>query len=147
MLNLEEISLILNEVKAPKEIYNEVIQKAEQLEAEKKEERAATKVKSKNEYVIMVRGDKALADVLSQGWVVQVPAETDNATIISRFQAAAGEHNAASKKKKNYITDWIDLFSAIKRKFTKAHNIHVKTKEAVQVIVILDEKVGEVPIA
>ena len=146
-LNTEEIEGILLDLKIEQETYAKILQEVTELEEEKKAAREGGKKKSKNEFVICVRGDKQLAEILQQGWVVQVPAESDNATLISRFQQATGDHNAASTRKKSYITEWVDFFNAIKRKFSKNHNFHIKTKDAVRVIVLEQTNVGETPVA
>lgn len=146
-LSLEDITFCMQKIELDKEKYNALVQELEAAEEEKKAAREGGKKKSKNEFVICVRGDKQLAEILQQGWVVQVPAESDNATLISRFQQAAGDHNAASTRKKSYITEWVDFFPSLKRKFSKNHNFHVKTKEAVRVIVLEETNVGETPTA
>lgn len=146
-LTLEDVMLCAQKAQLDKDKYNILLAELETAEEEKKAMREGGKKKSKNEFVICVRGNKELADILQQGWVIQVPAESDNATLISRFQQATGDHNVASTRKKSYITEWVDFFGAIKRKFTKQYNFHVKTKEAVRVIVLESTNVGETPTA
>ena len=146
-VKVDELEFLLNQLDVANEVKSKILDEVKALEEEKKSEREAGKSKAKNEFVVFVRGDEELQKVLQQAWIVQVPESSDNASLITRMQEAAGEHNASSKRKKSYITEWADFFEAVKRKFTKERNFHVKTKTPAQVIVLTKGEVGEIPVA
>lgn len=139
-IKLDELQELLVQASVPTDKIKVVLQDAQELEAKKKEEREANKApKSKNEFVIAVRGNEQLKAVLQQGWVVSVPTGTDNSTLVERFVKAAKEHNMNVKKAKGTLLTWSDFFERLKRVYSKVESFHIKTKEPVRVVVITDE--------
>jgi hypothetical protein len=143
MLNITEIEEILLNVSVDKEIHNKIIQLAELLEQEKKNERESDAKKSKYKLTVFIRGDKELAEKVQQAWVTKTLEELPDETIVGKLQEAAGMHNAASKKKRNYITTFADLFEFLKRKFSKEVGVAISTKTPVRVIVLENSDVCE----
>jgi hypothetical protein len=142
-LKIEEVIDALKQENIPAQTLVSIETKLEELEKEKKEDRASNSggVKSKNEFVIVVRGDEELKKTLQQGWVVQVKQGDDIQTLPSRFASAAKEHNAKQKRKKNPISIWRDFFQYCKRPFVKNLGVNIKTKEPVQVVVLEKEEI------
>lgn len=142
-LKIEEIISILQEEQLPSDKLRSIASKLETVEQEKKDEREETKEpKSKNEFVIFVRGDQNLKKVLQQGWVVQVKSGEDIQCLPLKMRDAAKDNNAKQKRKKKPLTTWASFFAACKRPFLKERGINVKTKEAVQVVVLENEEIG-----
>ncbi len=141
-LNIDEIISALRDEKIDPKILVAVETKLEKIEQDKKADRSSTP-KGKNEFVIMVRGDAALKKILQQGWVVQVKKGSDIQNLPIALQAAAKDNNDSQKKKKAPVKTWRELFQYCKRPFLKNRDILVKTKEPVQVVVLLNEGVDE----
>lgn len=143
-LTLEEIQESLTQSGLDLAVRSKVIKALEEAEAEKKADRATDSgdgPKAKNQFVIVVRGDDALAKTLQSGWVVSVKDGDDISTLKDRFSKAAKAQNDKQKRKKRFIDNWPDFFQYIKRAFTKAESFQPKTKEAVQVVVLTSDKV------
>jgi hypothetical protein len=135
-LKIEDIIEALREEKIPAPTIIAVQNKLEAIQEELKAERKSDVPKAKNEYVIVVRGDASLAAILQQGWVIQVPFGSDIQNIRSKFTDAAKEHNTNQKRKKNIVQKWSEFFQYCKRPFVKSRGINIKTKQAVQVVVL-----------
>ena len=142
MLKIEELQEILVQSGVDLVLRSKIIKEAEELEAEKKADRGSDSTpKSKNKFVIVVRGDDNLAKELQSGWVVSVAENDDVSTLVERFGKAARAQNDAQKRRKRFIQNWDEFFQSLKRKFSKAENFQPKTKEIVQVIVLTSDKV------
>ena len=135
-IKIEDIIETLREEKIPANSIIAIQNKLEAIQEELKAERKSEVPKTKNEFVIVVRGDSSLAKTLQQGWIVQVPAGSDIQNLGSKFTDAAKEHNNNQKRKKNIIQKWSDFFQYCKRTFVKTRNINIKTKQPVQVVVL-----------
>jgi uncharacterized protein len=141
-LTLEEIQESLTQTGLALDVRSKVVKALEEAEAAKKADRGSDSTpKSKNKFVIVVRGDNNLAKELQSGWVVSVAENDDVSTLVERFGKAARAQNDAQKRKKRFIQNWDEFFQSLKRKFSKAENFQPKTKQPVQVIVITRESV------
>jgi len=128
-IQIEELAHLLNEVKIEVNLYNQIIQNAEKLEEEKKQERELSKVNtSKNEFVVLVKTDKELTSDDIVAHVFSIPLDSDPNLLIGKITKAGTENNLASKRKNNLVTDFDDI-PHIKRKFYKEEDINLKTKE------------------
>lgn len=122
---------------------SKIMKEAESLEADKKAEKSSNfGPKAKNKFVIMVRGDKTLADKVQQGWIIKVKENDDTNTLVERIKNAAKEQNVNGRKK-SIVNTFADVFKYLKRKFSKAHNWQPVTKEPAQVIVLEHEHINE----
>ena len=142
-ISIEELSelLIQGGIK-DSTIRSNIIKEAKILEETKKEDKKdSTGPKQKNKFLICVRGDEKLKEVLQAGYIVKVPESSDNSTVHDRIVKAARLQNEGSKAKKMKILSYRDFFMACKRKFTKQHDIQQLTKEAVEVIVLESEDI------
>lgn len=143
-LKLEEIESALLTVELDAKKRAEILKAAEEIENEKKEDRAANpKTKSKYKLTVLVRGDKELAEKVQQAWVVKTLEEQDDNTLIERIGRATGIHNANQKRKKNFIETFADFFEFCKRSVTKQEEVAVQTvtKTPVRVVVLENERI------
>ena len=70
------------------------------------------------------------------GWVVQQKDGADAGAILAKLSDAAKAQNETAKRKKNLISNFTDLFGALKSKFLKEKELRIKTKEAARVLVV-----------
>lgn len=139
---LDEVIAVLNESGVPPDKVNIVRTELEELEKEKKEERAENKEpKAKNQFVIVLNdssnvlvGGKVTLENLT-GWVLQLREGDDPVTAIDRVKRAAKQQNTKIKKfVKAPLKSFGDAVQNLRRAFTKAEGVHVKTKEEVRVL-------------
>ncbi len=143
-LKLDEITEALTQAGLDINARKKAIAIMEQMEKEKKEDRADNAVpKSKKQFVICLRGNGVdLKDKISAGYIVQVSDTYDiQGRLINDMVDASKEHNQNTKKKANFINTWLNLFAKVKRGCVKNKGIAVKTKEAVQVVFLENEEV------
>lgn len=139
MIKIEQIESVLRENKVNADVLQKVVSRLKDIEEENKPEKGAAKAKS--EFIIALRGDANLKAQVAAGWVIQVKEGDDPARLIDKMTKAANDHNAAIRKKALRIQTWAQLFSYIKRKFSKEQGFQPKTKNAVQVIVLENENI------
>jgi len=137
-ISLETVEATLLEKKIDNIKVQEIIKDLTVAVEEEKEERAANAApKSKWEHVIILNDpDGTLIKGEVMGWVVQQKLGEDASKIPYELSDAAKAQNETVKRKKNLITSFTDLFSALKSKFAKEKGLRIKTKEAVRVLVI-----------
>jgi len=142
-LKLDEIQDALTQAGLDINARKKAISIMEQMEKEKKEDRADNSApKSKKQYVICLRGPASLKDSVSAGYIVQVSDTYDiQGRLTSDMVDASKEHNQNTKKKANFVNTWLSFFAKIKRGCVKSKGIAVKTKEAVQVVFLESEDV------
>ncbi len=70
--------------------------------------------------------------------VIQIPEGQDAGQTLDRLYAAVYDQKAASKRKVKNINSVQDAAFLLKRRFSKNHNIHIKTKEPVRVLISND---------
>lgn len=107
------------------------------LEEIVKELKNDPKEKVKWEHVIVLYDkDDVLKDKEIAGWVVQQHESADAGLILSKLSSAAKNQNEAAKRKKNVITNLVELFENLKPKWVvKDKNIRIKTKELTRVVI------------
>lgn len=136
-VSLEDVEAILLERKIdpPKvqEILKELTQAAEE---EKEDNKANAGPKAKWEHIIVINDpDNKLGSEFT-GWVVVQQDGQDSGLILGKLRDAAKEQNDGSKRKKNKIEDFGNLFQSLKPKFLKDKGLKVKTKESVRVLTV-----------
>lgn len=138
-IQIEELALLLNEAEIPADKYNKIIQSAEALEEEKKQERALNKEKKgKNQFIVLVKTHKEITDDDLVAHVFQIPQEDDPNDLLKKVVKAGTEQNLTSKRKNNLVKEFDDVVH-IKRKFLKEQNIMLKTKEDWTRVVVLPQ--------
>ncbi len=137
---------ILRDQKIDPKILTEIETKLEAVEADSKEERGSAGPKAKNEFVIVVRGDAALKKILQQGWVLNVKEGFDIQTLPEVMKSIAADNNAGQKRKINPLKKWAEFFQHCKRRWLKVKDVHIKTKEPVQIVVLNDEEIEKTTI-
>lgn len=143
-LKIEDVEKVLRDQKLDVAVIKKVVNELEAVEEENKAERGSGVPKQKNQFVIVVKGDESMKDKGLAGWVVQIPEGDDVAQTLPRLKRAAVATVNAQKRKKRAITTVADAMQYSKRAFTKAENINVKTKEYVQVVISIDDKLDHV---
>ena len=143
-LKIEDIEQVLREQKLDVAVIRKVIDQLEDVEEDKKADRGTGLPKQKNQFVIVVKGDASMKDKSLAGWVVQIPEGDDVAQTLPRLKRAAAATVNAQKRKKRAISTVADAMQFSKRAFTKAENINVKTKEYVQVLITVDDRLDHI---
>lgn len=135
-IDIEEIEAKLLEKHFDPAKVAEVVKELVDIAEELKEDKAANGPKQKWEHVIILNDpDGILKDKEIAGWVVQQEAEADAGIILSKLKDSARTQNESAKRKKNTITNFLELFEYLKPKFTKEKKIKIKTKELTRVLV------------
>lgn len=136
-IDIEQIETTLLERKVEplkvKEILKDLIQAAE----EDKEDNAAEKgPKLKNEFLIVLNDPEGKIKDEFTGWVITQSEGMDSSLALSKLTDAVRNQNEVTKKKKNIIKSFSELFHGLKPKSLKEKGIKIKTKEAVRVILV-----------
>jgi len=143
-INIDELNDLLTQAGIELEKRKLVLKEAEELEQEKKDEKAANKgPKATKEFVVIIRGEPELKDKIQQAWIVQRKAEADNSCLVNEIKEVAREFNVGQKRQKRVVNAFRDVFRYVKRSFWKPKDIMVKTKEPVQVVIIEKEYINE----
>ncbi len=137
-MTIEQVEATLLEHKIEIAKVHEIIKDlAQAAEEEKADRKAEGGPKQKWEHVIVLNDpDGKMTKDEFVGWVVQQENGQDAGLILSKLVDAAKVSNDAAKRKKNVIKNFMDLFGALKPKFTKEQNIKIKTKEPVRILVV-----------
>lgn len=115
------------------EVVKELVEVAEEIQEDKT---AAAGPKQKWEYVIVLNDKEGiLTDKEIAGWVVQQEADADAGLIFSKLKDSAKAQNEGAKRKRNVITNFVELFEYLKPKFTKEKKVRIKTKELTRVLI------------
>ena len=136
-LKIDEVIAVLSDSGVPSDKVAIVRKELEQIETEKKEERADNKTpKAKSEYVIVLSDPDGKVKGDFVGWVVQIEEGQSPAAVLDKIKTAAATQNSSVKKFiKNPLKTFADAFENVRRKFTKTEKVHVKTKTPVLVVV------------
>jgi hypothetical protein len=136
-ISIEEVEAVLLEKKFDPNKVAEIIKELEEVAEEIKNDNAAVAgPKQKWEFVIVLNDKEGyLKDKEIAGWVVQQEADADANLILSKLKDAAKAQNEAAKRKKNVISNLVDLFEGLKAKFTKEKKVRIKTKELTRVLI------------
>jgi hypothetical protein len=135
-ITIEQVEATLLERKVEPVKIQEIIKDLTQAAEEEKEERANDGPKPKWEHVIVLNDPEGKIKDEVTGWVVQQRDGQDAGLILSKLTDAAKSQNESSKRKKSLIKSYLDLFDALKAKFTKEKGLRIKTKEPVRVLVV-----------
>ncbi len=140
-IDIDEVEAVLLQKKIEPVKVQEIVTELGKVAEEIKEGNAADKgEKEKWEHVIILNDkDGILKDKEIAGWVVQQREGDDAGAILAKLTEAAKSQNEAAKRKKNVISNYLDLFESLKSKFLKEKKVKIKTKELTRVI-ITDEK-------
>jgi hypothetical protein len=144
-IKLDELASLLDDIDLTPAVRKSILQQAEQLEEEKKQEREENKLpKSKNQFVVVVKTHVEISDEDIVAHVFQIPQEYDPNNLLGDLVSATTDHNLSQKRKKNVLEEFDDV-TKIKRAFLKPKNIHVKTKDDWTRVVVLpkDFKLGK----
>lgn len=141
-VKIEDIEDTLRKQKLDVAVIKNVVQELKEIEEENKAERSGVP-KAKNQFVIVVKGPAQLKGLSIGGWVVQIPEGQDVNDTLPRLKKAAAATVAAQKRKRRDIDTVADAMRLSKRKFTKEQNVHVKTKEMVQAIVVTEDSLDK----
>ena len=89
---------------------------------------------AKWEHIIFVNDPDNKVGTEMTGWVVKQLEGQDSGLITGTLTDAAKTFNESSKKKKNLIKSFGELFAYLKPKFLKEKGLKIATKEAVRII-------------
>ena len=136
-IDIEEVESVLLEKKIDPTKVSEVIKQLEEVVEELKEDRKANALpKQKWEYLIVLNDpDGKIKDEVT-GWVIQQREGQDSGLALGKLTDAAKAQNETSKRKKNLITSFGELFAYLKPKFAKEKGMFVKSKQPVRVFVV-----------
>lgn len=136
-IKIEEVIEALQKLKIPGATIAAVESELEQIQEEKKEEKA-TKKKGKNQFVtILLDPENKLVNLGDfTAIVTQIPSEDDAGTVLSRIYKAAYDYNATKKGRKFPVKGVAEAVGAVKRKQFKEANVAIKSgKETVRVLI------------
>lgn len=130
-----EATLLERKIDPPKvaEIIKDLTQAAEE-DAQDRRDNAAPK--QKWEYAIVINDPDNKLGTEWTGWVAQQREGQDLGLLLGKLTDAAKTSNESSKRKKNLIKSFGELFAYLKPKFTKEKGVRIKTKEAVRVLTV-----------
>jgi len=136
-VSLENVEAILLERKMEpikvQEIVKELMEAAEEEKADAKNEGGP---KPKWEHIIVVNDPDNKLGTEFTGWVVIQQEGQDSGLVLSKLRDAVKEQNESSKRKKNILQNFGELFQDLKPKFLKERGLKIKTKEQVRVLTV-----------
>ena len=135
-VDIEQVEATLLERKVEPVKVQEILKDLQQAVEEDKADRAAQGPKPKWEYLIALNDPEQKIKGDFTGWVFQQKEGQDSGLALGKLTDAAKSQNESSKRKKNLIKSFGELFQFVKPKFTKEKGVHVKTKEAVRVFIV-----------
>jgi hypothetical protein len=136
-IDIEEVQSVLLEKKIDPVKVAEVVKQLEKVAEELKEDRKVNAApKQKYEYVVIINDPEKTIKGNYDAWVVQQREGQDTELVFSKLTDAAKNQNDSAKRKKNVIKCFGELFQSLKSKFAKEKGIRIKTKEAVQILVV-----------
>ena len=131
-LKIDDIAEVLAQNKVASTTIKQILEDLKQVEEESKS--VSGVAKSKNKFVLVLKGDKSLHSQVQVGWVVQTKEDFVESQLPAAIEAAKLANNNAQKRKKNPISSLADFFVRVKARFTKENNFKVKTKQPVQIV-------------
>lgn len=142
-ISIEDVTAALQETKIPKESQGQILNRLQQIIAEEQAIKEENKLpKQKNEFgVILFDPEGLVAGKEFTAAVYQIPQGDDHSLVLGKIAQAAGEQNAAAKRKKFQFDTLGSAIQGIKRKFIKEKNVNLKTKNPVTVL-ISNNKLG-----
>ena len=130
-----EATLLERKIEPPKvqEIIKDLMKAAEE---EKEDAKANAAPKLKWEHVIVLNDPESKVSGDFTGWVVKQREGQDAGLVLDKLSDAAKSQNEASKRKKNIIKSFADLFESLKSKWVKEKGLKISTKEPVRVLLV-----------
>lgn len=139
MIKLEDIHAVLKEQKIPTETIGIIIKELNELEEEKRADKESTpKAKNQNVLVLFDPTD-SLKGKQFTGAILQIEDGKEPSNAIERLKNSAADYNNTKKGRRAPASSLAAALS-IPRKFTKIQNVHVKSKEPLEVV-ITDNKI------
>lgn len=137
MVHLENVEEILLQKKIEPPKVQEIIRDLQKAAEEEKEDAKANAVpKLKWEHVIVLNDTEGKIQGDYTGWVVKQREGQDAGLVLSKLLDAAKNQNEAAKRKKTVIKSFIELFEALKSKWTKEKGLKISTKEPCRILVV-----------
>lgn len=137
---IEEVEAKLLEMKLEPSKVNEIVRDLQKVATELAEDRKAEAgPKQKWEHIIVINDPEGKLKTMKDdfmGWVIQQRDGQDAGLALSKLADAAKSQNESTKRKKNVIKSFSELFEGLKAKFTKEKGVRIKTKDAVRVMVV-----------
>ena len=133
-VDLENVEAILLEKKIEPVRVQEIIKDLIQAAEEEKADRSSNSPKAKWENIVVINDPENKLKDEYVAWVVVQQEGQDSGLILSKLVDACKTQNEASKRKKNIITNFGELFESLKPKFLKEKGLKIKTKVAVRVL-------------
>jgi hypothetical protein len=90
--------------------------------------------KPKQQFVIVVSDPNKLIINDLVGWVLQIPEDSDVATVLDSVKKGAYNFNASKKGRKYPVSSIGQAIANVPSKFFKTENLKIKTKEPVYVV-------------
>jgi len=90
--------------------------------------------KPKQQFVIVVSDPNKLITNDLVGWVLQIPEDSDVATVLDSVKKGAYNFNASKKGRKYPVSSIGQAIANVPSKFFKTENLKIKTKEPVYVV-------------
>ena len=136
-ISLEEVQESLKRAGIAAEQAGVVLKDLQEVIQELEAEKVATKLPTKkNEFgVIIYDKDGVLTGKDFVATVYTIPQGDDHGLVLGKISSAARDQNEAAKRKKNILKTLGEACESLKRKFIKAKNVNLKTKEPVRVLV------------
>jgi len=136
-MKIEQVEATLLEHKIEPGKVSAIIKDLEKAaEEEKEDNKANAGPKLKWEHVVILNDPDGKIQGDYTAWVVTQKEGQDAGLVIGKLTDSATVQNENTKKKKNRITGFANLFELLKPKFTKEKGVKVKTKEPVRVLVV-----------
>lgn len=128
MIAIDELQSVLGQVEIAPELRAEIIQKAEEIEQDKKSSRGTkTKQKSKNSWVVVLKSPGQI-DPNTVAHIFQMDCEDDLGTVVTKVKDAGVNQNINAKRKKSKVESFDDVIH-IKRRWLKEKGVALKSKE------------------
>lgn len=133
MIKLEEIQEVLKQQKVAVDVIVKIIDKLREVEEDKKADKEVGP-KAKNQLVsVIFDKDKVLKGDFTAA-IFQIEEGAAPAAVIDRVKAAAQQYNASKKGRKSSVSSFAQALD-MPRKFLKAEQVLVKTKQPILVVV------------
>jgi hypothetical protein len=129
--NQELIDEILNILNNSTVAIDEAAKPEETAEETSEEEEEP---KPKQQFVIVVSDTNKLITSDLVGWVLQIPEDSDVATVLDSVKKGAYNFNASKKGRKYPVSSIGQAIANVPSKFFKTENLKIKTKEPVYVV-------------
>lgn len=136
-ISLEQVEATLLERKIDQPTVSAILKDLIQAIEEEKEDITNEKgIPLKNEFLIVLNDPEGKIKDEFSGWVITQSEGMDSSLALSKLTDAVRNQNEVTKKKKNIIKSFSELFHGLKPKSLKEKGLKIKTKSAVRVITV-----------